>query len=110
MALIVSLWFRAVSHGKLSQGVSIPKKILDFGSSFYIMELNIMQIFWQKSGYSLYFGLNPKSPQEAFTRAINSAFWIELNSYFALHHFKVVGILYFTFFLLNTPLIVGAPQ
>jgi hypothetical protein len=49
------------------------------------MKLNTMQIFWQKGSYSLFWILvssdkkNPKKPQEAFMRAINSVFWIELN-------------------------------
>ena len=44
-----------------------------------------MQIFWQKGGYSPFWILasrgqkKPKEPQEALMRAINSAFWMELN-------------------------------
>jgi hypothetical protein len=49
------------------------------------MKLNTKQIFWQKSGYSLFWILasrgqnNPKEPHEALMRVINSAFWMELN-------------------------------
>jgi len=40
-----------------------------------------------------------KETQEAIMRAINSAFWMKLNTtikilYFAFHHSKVVGILH----------------
>jgi hypothetical protein len=52
---------------------------------------------------------NPKEPQEVLMRTINSAFWMKLNItlknyHFAFHHFKVIGILHFTFYEeLNTP-------
>jgi hypothetical protein len=44
------------------------------------MELNNMQNFWQKGGYSPFWILasrgqeNPKEPQETLMRAVNSAF------------------------------------
>jgi len=62
------------------KGCLVPflfQKILGFGSSFCIMKLNTMQIFWQKGGYSSFwtFGLkrpkNPKELQEALMTAIN---------------------------------------
>jgi hypothetical protein len=40
---------------QISRGCLVPllfQNILGFGPSFCIMELNIMQIFWQKGGYS----------------------------------------------------------
>ena len=50
----------------------------------------------------------PKEPQETLTRALNSAFFMELNMirkfwYFVFHHSKIFRILYFIFFELNTP-------
>jgi hypothetical protein len=40
---------------------------------------------------------NPKEPQQAIMRVINSVFWLKVW-HFQFYHFKVVGILYFAFY------------
>jgi len=55
------------------------------------MELNTMQFFWQKGGYSPFWILasrGQKNQKEALMRAINSAFWME-------HDPENFGILHF---------------
>jgi hypothetical protein len=83
-------------------------KILGFGSSFYKMNLNIMQNFWQKGIHSPFWILTSrdkkkrakklKSPypsREKFgisdgTKHTHKIFW-----HFIFHRSKVVGILHF---------------
>jgi hypothetical protein len=79
------------------------------------MELNTIHFFFGKKVVILHFGFwsqeakkSPKEPQEAIMRAINSAFWMELNTTLK----KVVGILHFAFHVeLNMPyVIIGSKQ
>ena len=62
------------------------QKKLSFGPSFCIIKLNIIQFFWQKSGYSPFWILAstgqkiPKEVHKAIMRAINFVFWMELNT------------------------------
>jgi len=87
MLIVTTLFFMLLNR---LRGCLVPllfQKKLGFGSSFCIMELNTMQVFWQKGGYSPFWILASRGqkrskrasrgPHEG--RAINSAFWMELN-------------------------------
>jgi len=80
------------------------------------MELNAMQNFWQKGGYSPFWILVSsgqkkisKEPLEALMRAINSAFWMKLNMTLKILAFYISSFQsswYFAFYFLlelNTP-------
>jgi hypothetical protein len=62
------------------------QKILGFGSSFYIIELNTMQIFWQKNIHSSFWilasrGKKSQKAKKTLTHPMkNLVFWMELNT------------------------------
>ena len=59
----ISRWLSDCHH-HWTRGCLVPifsQKILGFSSSFYKMKLNIMQNFWQKGSYSLFWILASKN-------------------------------------------------